>query len=392
MPVYNQPSGRRAWVTWTTRPRFQPLWIMGVLLLCGCKSVGPRTIRHDRFNYNQEAAQSSKEQLLLNLVRLRYGEPTSWLGIGSMLSQYTFQAGADLTKWDYDINRWANPALRAAFDVRPDPAPTDRWGANLSWSDRPTITYTPLQGEAFAKQLMSPVPTATVLFLAQSGWSIDRVFECCVQQVNGIQNAPIHDVTAANWVSSVRFKTVAALLKKMQDTGHLQYSVERDYGKKATYLVPATGMQETTDEFADLAELLDLPKDRDRIRLIETSVRRNSDELAMQTRSLLGMMFALAQSIDPPAAHVKDGQIKSPFTIGGAGEEDEPDDSWLRVRHSRLPVSDAFAQVYYNGYWFHIAKSDWESKRTFALITYLFALQAKEGPPQVPVVTVPTGG
>ena len=30
----------------------------------------------------------------MNIVRLRYGEPVYWLEIGSMLSQYTFDAGA----------------------------------------------------------------------------------------------------------------------------------------------------------------------------------------------------------------------------------------------------------------------------------------------------------
>jgi hypothetical protein len=54
-------------------------------------------------------------------------------------------------------------------------------------------------------------------------------------------------------------------------------------------------------------------------------------------------------------------------------------------------VPDAFAQVFYNGYWFYIPKSDWRSKRTFALLTYLFSLQATEAG-EGPLVTIPAGG
>jgi hypothetical protein len=59
-----------------------------VLAVAGCRSLGPRTVSGDRFNYNEAGAKSTSEQLLLNIVRLRYGEPTYWLEITSMLSQY----------------------------------------------------------------------------------------------------------------------------------------------------------------------------------------------------------------------------------------------------------------------------------------------------------------
>ena len=66
----------------------------------GCSTLGPRTVRSDRFNYNKAGADSSNQQFLLNIVRLRYGEPIYWLEIGSMLSQYTFVAGATVSGWD----------------------------------------------------------------------------------------------------------------------------------------------------------------------------------------------------------------------------------------------------------------------------------------------------
>ena len=46
-------------------------------------------------------------------------------------------------------------------------------------------------------------------------------------------------------------------------------------------------------------------------------------------------------------------------------------------------------QVFHKGYWFYIDESDVSSKRTFALLDYLFSLQQTEKGPDLPVVTVP---
>ena len=73
-------------------------------------------------------------------------------------------------------------------------------------------------------------------------------------------------------------------------------------------------------------------------------------------------------------------------------ENGGPSNAWLRVGHSALPAMDAFAQVRYNGHWFHIPQSDLRSKRTFSLLSYLFALQATVPRGGVPLVTVPAGG
>ncbi len=354
----------------------------------GCSSLGPRTIRGDRFNYNKAGADSSNEQLLLNIVRLRYGEPIYWLEIGSMLSQYTFDAGASFTTWDYDINRWANPALRAMFDVRPDPAPTDSRGTNLGWSDRPTITYSPLQGEEFSNRLMTPIPATTIMYLAQSGWRIDQVFECCVQRVNDVDNSPIHDVTAGNWVAGIKFQAMADVMKKMQDAGKLRFSLEFDLDKQATYLYSPAGDMGMGEEAKELAELLDLATDASRIKLIDGGSRHAKDELAIQTRSLLGTMYALSQVVEAPPEHLKNGEIINPYTPDDEADEDR----WLVVKHSRVPVPNAMAQIFYRGYWFYVPRTDWSSKRTFALLTYLFSLQASGTTTQAPMVTVQAGG
>ena len=61
-------------------------------------------------------------------------------------------------------------------------------GVDANFVDRPTITYTPLTGEKFARNLMTPVAPATVMSLVEGGYPIDMVFRILVHSINGIQN------------------------------------------------------------------------------------------------------------------------------------------------------------------------------------------------------------
>jgi hypothetical protein len=358
-------------------------------LTAGCATSAPVTVRRDRFNFNDAGAESTKEQILLNIVRLRYGEPIYFVDIGSMLSHYALGAGGSYSNYTSDLNVWNNPSLRAVYNMRGEPVPgSHTWGANLDYTDSPTITYTPLTGEEFAKRVMAPIPPTTIIYLSKSGWSVDRILECCVQQINDLTNAPIHEVTKAEPPDTSRFWRLAELLKKAQDEGHLRLGVEQQAGLSETYIYMAPLPDDLESEAKELKDLLGLPADASRkIRLTESDVRTEPNEIAMQTRSLLATMYALAQAIPLPAEHIRARQGSD----NSSDEAKESDPRWLRVEFSRLPQVDPFAQVFYNGYWFYIDKSDWSSKRTFALLTYLFSLQSTATAQASPVITVPAG-
>jgi hypothetical protein len=48
----------------------------------GCAAkVGPRSLAHDRFDYSAAITQSWKEQMLLNMAKLRYMDPPMFLNM-----------------------------------------------------------------------------------------------------------------------------------------------------------------------------------------------------------------------------------------------------------------------------------------------------------------------
>jgi hypothetical protein len=67
-----------------------------LLVGAGCKSIGPSTIKRDRMHYATASADSWKEQLLLNIVKSRYGDAPAFLEIASVVAGYSLQTGGSL--------------------------------------------------------------------------------------------------------------------------------------------------------------------------------------------------------------------------------------------------------------------------------------------------------
>ncbi len=109
---------------------------------------------------------TNDEQLLLNLVRLKYRDTPFFLEVSNVASQFRMKnkvsAAAQLESMVKDI-----------FNL----------GASSSFEESPTVSYTPLQGDKFVKNIMSTLPLKTITLLFQSGWSVERVFRVCFQML-----------------------------------------------------------------------------------------------------------------------------------------------------------------------------------------------------------------
>lgn len=58
------------------RLRLRTLVLLVAALLVSCTRFRPRTVAGDRFDYSAAIARSRNEQMLLNIVRMRYSLPT----------------------------------------------------------------------------------------------------------------------------------------------------------------------------------------------------------------------------------------------------------------------------------------------------------------------------
>jgi hypothetical protein len=59
--------------------------VLAAPAISGC-GVGPRTVAPDRFDYTEALSASWKQQMLVNMVKLRYGDTPVFLDVASVIN------------------------------------------------------------------------------------------------------------------------------------------------------------------------------------------------------------------------------------------------------------------------------------------------------------------
>ena len=174
-----------------------PILLAGVL--AGCNSIGPHAMAVGRGAYNDALATTQNEQLLHNLVRIRYLEMPFFLEVTSVNTQYELRANA-------------NASITGIFDSGLDKS-VGSGSLGGSFIERPTVTYAPLHGDAFVKRIMSPMSLDTLALMVRSGWRLEHVMIICLQAIGPAFNAP-HATGPAHEadVDNAEFRRIVALL------------------------------------------------------------------------------------------------------------------------------------------------------------------------------------
>ena len=177
------------------------LFVLLVFGQIGCFNLGPVSIKSERSKYNLSIQKTNDEQLLLNLVRLKYRDTPFFLEVGNVASQFRLKNKASFTAQLESI-------VEDIFNL----------GASTSYEESPTISYTPLQGDKFVKNILSTLPLKTITLLFHSGWSIERVFKVCLQRIDKLKNAPsASGPTPKIAPKTNKFFKAAKLLREIQN-------------------------------------------------------------------------------------------------------------------------------------------------------------------------------
>ncbi len=314
-------------------------WLSSILIFHGCHHVGPGTLVRDRFDYSESIAQSWKEQTLLNLVKLRYMDLPVFLDVGQIVSGYTLESSADLS----GSIVW--------------PRAADAVGVGSSWrfTDRPTITYTPLTGESFLRSLIAPIPPMSVFYLLQSGYPADFVLGLAISNLNGLRNPLTTSAVPRDRVQD--FGRVLELLRDLQVHGAFGLRVEIGTAKEESVILffRADNLPEPiVAKINEVRSLLGIPQDRTRLRLVYSPVRGGPDELTVQTRSVLQSLLALSGAVEVPRVHVEEGR---------AVPLPDPDPETKRtlafsIHSGKERPADAFVVVPYRNLWYWIDDTD----------------------------------
>jgi len=349
------------------------LGLLILLSMAGCRSIGPSAIENDRFDYNTAIANSWKKQTLLNIVKLRYADMPLFVEVNSIVSGYTLERAVSV-----------NGTISSKNAVQGD------WmgaGASGRFTDRPTITYSPLSGKTFTENFMMPIPPQSILFMIQNGWAADVILGLTVDSMNGLRSRTHAGVSTRS--GDLDFYRCIELMRELQKSGSIGMRIIDGENKKTATVVfiHKKGMEQGQKDIQkELWKLLGLNPDADQLNVRYGSVTENDAELAVLSRSILQIMVELATMIDVPQEHVDKG-----ITIPTVHGDDETDRRLMIVKCGDDEPEEAFASVNYHDQWFWIEDTDFKSKRTFAFLMILSSITESGGSTGLPLVTIPAG-
>jgi hypothetical protein len=353
-----------------TSIKIMPL-VLGVLLLQGCQSMGYGALGRDRSGYAAVIAESWKEQMLLNVVKLRYLDTPVFLDISSVVTSYSLSGDLGL-----------------ATNIFPHAVESTNHGLSAAgrYSETPTISYAPLTGERLVNSLLRPIPPESIFALIGSSGRAEFILKASTQAVNGIYNnestSPLHPVR-----TDPRFEQIAMLLSSISEVGGIGMRIEPGNAGTQSFVLFRPGIDEAVDrDIGRLKGLLGLDAQRNAFRLVFGAASGQSDEIALLTRSMQGVMGALAAGVEVPPEDVRDGRA-----TGLRPSTGQPEDAPLmRVRASAERPADAFAVVQYHGHWFWIDDRDLAAKRMFRFLLLFSSMVESGSVPQAPLLMIPT--
>lgn len=411
--------------------------ILGVLFAAGAGcSFGPRALERSYGRYAESVRKVQDEQLLRQLVHLRYNETSVDLDVTSIAAQYELDAGAEARPFFIAPNPSnSNVIFKTFTSILPD--------VTLSGSNRPTVSLVPIDDGAAVRRHLTPITLDTLVFLTQTSWPVDTIVRMWVERANGVPNAvPTSGPRRDQHPDYERFQRAAELMQAVQDRelgairteervtevgspipaesltaaaqveaskAGLEYRSRPDgklalVRKERRLVVQVSPGAENAPEMIELAGLLNLVPGR-RSYDVALAARGDPDpakfptapgtELRLVLRSTAQAAFFLANGIEVPEEHLCAG-VAQPVN-GAEGHPMDPAEitRGLFAVHAckgHKPPPTAFVAIHYRGYWYYIDDRDHQSKTTFALLSYLgrldFARQSLGG---VPALTLPVG-
>jgi len=346
--------------------QFKLLIVIFALFCAGCRSIGPNKVTRDRFDYSYEMSESWKKQMLLNIIKLRYLDVPIFLDVGQLVTGYSLETSVNLGG---SIS--GGGGLGSA-------------GAQGRYTDRPTITYTPLTGERFLEGFLTPIRPVNVFSLVQSGYPADFVLELCLDSFNGLYNRS--GSLASNRQPNPDFFHVLSLMREVQDAGGFGMRIKVFEDGRASTVFFFRNMdvaEEIQTKASEVRRLLQVPPEQSEFELIYSPMRGAAGELSVGTRSLYQVLESLGMGIIIPESHLQRQLVPPMMEIG----EDEP--ALFRVLSSSNKPKDSYVEVLYEDEWFWIANDDWVSKRSFSSLLFLFSLTNSNVTENLPTITIP---
>ncbi len=340
-----------------------------VIALSSCRSAGPGNMVRDRTGYINAISDSWKNQMLLNIVKLRYADAPVFLDIASIINSYE-------TKGEFSAGGiWEQNGIGLMPSI----------GGGASFSDKPTVSYSPLQGNKFAMSLMNPIGPSTVMGLVYAGYPIDMIFRLMINSINEINNS--YSGSMRKREASPEFYPLLDCLKKIQNSYGFWVSQDKSKDGVIEFFMKDIADSSLANDISRIRKSLGIPDIASSYKIAYGSHRADSFEIVMKTRSFLEILTDVASTVEVPQEHLTSNQAFPANELKGPdGTQLQP---FIKIHSCTGIPKNAFFSIRYNGYWFYIDKGDFTSKRAFSFLLLLSSLNDTDDKKGSPILTIP---
>ncbi|WP_267298723.1 hypothetical protein [Neokomagataea tanensis] len=366
---------------------FRPV-VLGMLsVLAACGPIGPAHLQNDQLEYSRALGEMQKKEMLLNIVRLRYADPPTFLDTTQVIAGYS-------------VSR----SVSGAFYAYPATAISNYLTGSSTYTsgESPTFTYQPVTGEQYAENVVRPISPTVIIPLSLGGLPIDVLLRLTAQSIDGLSN--FRGLGAGpSGGGSVRFYLLLHDLRELQLAGAMTVRITNDSppdakgddpskkpagsnGAEHVYLVlSATSDSNLLAIQAEVRRLLHLDAQAVEAEIVYGPYPKRPGQVAILTRSMLAMLTQLAYEIEVPEEDIKSG--RTPPTIGQLGIDSRPE---VAIHSGPEAPDRRYAAIQYNDTWYWIDEKDFQSKLAFTMVQVLSALAATNHAAAA-VVTIPAG-
>jgi hypothetical protein len=350
--------------------------VFGMLVLAlgisSCSNLGSVVLPPDRLAYNRALMNSESEQVLLNIVRLRYSDPAYFLSVNNVVSQFSFGS-------NYSVN---------VANAMGPPSLLGSGNAGYNYSESPTITYTPLQGEDFIDRLLTPVDLNVIHMLFRSGWSVFHVSRVIIQRFGNLDNASLASRAVSGRIPVYKpFLEIISVFRHMQQTSGITITkdmIDNVFAIRMTF----TDYKQLTARERLVLSKVGVTASSPNLWLV-TGEAKAINQIQIETRAVIGLLHYLSKGVDVPPEDIANKKVRlTYYPDGRMFDWHDVTNGVFRVRSSKSKPIDAYVAVTYRGSWFYVPSNDFETKETLELLGIIMGIYQTKIQSSLPVFTV----
>jgi hypothetical protein len=343
-----------------------------ILFLSACTHFGAHTLPPDRIRYNKSIINSDLQQTLLNLVRLRFGDSPNFLSVSSVVSQ--FSVGGSVAS---DPSRTVSPGTYSN---------TINLSLSSNYSESPTITYTPMQGEEFITRLCTPVDLKIVRVFLRDGWGIGRVFRTFFQTFGDMENALEASRPASHRIPQYKaFEALTCVLRDLQIYRDISFDNDNDLAFYRIRFKVKSFKHLSSNQRSVLAKLGITPQNP--TFWVTTTETDLPHHFFAETRTMLAIYSFLSKGVEVPKGQEHFGKTPR-FPNGNYFDWSLVVGGLIDIKSSKSPPHNAYISVYYRKHYFYIRDDDEDAKEGMNLLMLLNGIFQGNIQSVLPVFTV----